>query len=253
MSSKREKPSEAVTMLLHQEANGICPLCTGQLIYKKDKKYQRLFEIAHIYPLNPTETEKALLSSAEKLSSDTNDKDNLIALCPNCHTKFDKPRTLEDYNNLLRIKKNHINNRRQKELWQEFNIDKELVYIISNLENLSCETPYEHLDLNPKTIDEKIHTSESNLFTNKVKHHVNEYYSLISNQFRLLDDANPGKSERIALEVKTFYTAQKHSKDSQHSIYRNISDWVDVKTGQISRDASEILVSFFIQNCEIFS
>ena len=58
----------------------------------------------HIYPLNPTIEETQLLKHEARLSTDVNDEDNVIPLCEICHGKFDKPRTVEEYRSLFKLK-----------------------------------------------------------------------------------------------------------------------------------------------------
>lgn len=55
---------------------------------KKNNKLYKDFEIAHIYPLNPTKDEIELLKDEIRLGN-VNDLTNLIALCPNCHNSYD--------------------------------------------------------------------------------------------------------------------------------------------------------------------
>ena len=105
MSNPRKKYSDAQNVALLSQVNGVCPLCAEILFYKKGGKSYKNYEIAHIYPLNPTPTEKTLLEHEERLSNDVNDENNVIPLCEICHGKFDKPRTVEEYRMLLGIKK----------------------------------------------------------------------------------------------------------------------------------------------------
>lgn len=61
MSNDRKKISPIEQSTLYNQVNGICPLCQKSLSYTKEGKLRKLFEIAHIYPLNPTDDEKVIL------------------------------------------------------------------------------------------------------------------------------------------------------------------------------------------------
>ena len=91
--NSRKNFSENTQQFLYDEVKGKCPLCLNSLTYEKNNKLYKDFEIAHIYPLNPTKDEIELLKDEIRLGN-VNDLTNLIALCPNCHNQYDKPRTI---------------------------------------------------------------------------------------------------------------------------------------------------------------
>ncbi len=64
---------------------GACPLCSRNLVIKKGGKTVRVFDVAHIYPLNATEREKKILENEEVLEVDIDSEPNFIALCKECH------------------------------------------------------------------------------------------------------------------------------------------------------------------------
>ena len=105
MSDVRKKYTENQYIILFNEVDGLCPICSIKLIYEKADKLNKRVNLAHIYPHSSTPEEKKLLENVERLSDDVDNIKNIIWLCPNCHEKFDKPRTLEGYNKILNIKK----------------------------------------------------------------------------------------------------------------------------------------------------
>ena len=42
-------------------------------------------------------------------------------------------------------------------------------------------------------------------------------------------------------------------KNNQEFVYASLVDWINEKTGLYSRRACEILIAYFIQDCEVFS
>jgi HNH endonuclease len=89
------------------------------MFYRKGTRTYRAYELAHIYPLNPSPAEAQELKNVEPLHSDRNDPDNLIPLCTGCHTRFDKPRTRSEYDVLSKIKSDFIERERQRALMRE--------------------------------------------------------------------------------------------------------------------------------------
>ena len=106
VEDKRREFSDNEKMLLYNEVNGRCPICGGVLVYTKNGKINKSFEVAHIYPANPRSEEEELLKNEERLSDDVNDLKNVIAVCRICHKKFDTPRTGEEYRTWVRLKRN---------------------------------------------------------------------------------------------------------------------------------------------------
>lgn len=67
-----------------------------------------------------------------------------------------------------------------------------------------------------------------------------------------MEAESPDSSTMISLQVKTYYLLQKKQTQNQQIIFKNIVDWIRHRSGSHSTEASEIIASFFIQNCEIF-
>lgn len=255
MKENRIKLTENPKLLLFAEVNGVCPTCPNQLIYEKNKKKYKKFEIAHIYPLNPTKPELELLKNEEKLDSDPNSLNNLICLCVDCHTKFDKPRTVEEYRNLVAIKKKLINQNKEKEVWNNTKIEKEIYDIIDLLSDKDFEfKPKDILNYNPKTIDNKTDESITYLTKRNIHRNVQDYYSKINKKFSELDKLEPLTTETISSQIRTHYlTLAKLNKEiNQKDIFDGMVKWLSKQTNQQSNEASEIIISYFIQNCEVF-
>lgn len=249
--SKRKKLSDADVAMLLSQVDRICPLCQEPLFYEKNGNNYKKYELAHIYPLNPTLAEKMILQDVELLSEDINSPDNLIPLCRNCHTQFDKPRTLSGYTDLLALKKKLISKDDQAFLWKKYSLEEELEQIIQALYDETSEFEGD-LVLDPKKIENKLNNSISAPTKKKIKYNICEYFKFIKTNLKLLENQSPGTSEQIALQIKTFYLEQKKQNLSQLQTFENIVNWVKVKTQCESIEGAEIIVSFFIQNCEVF-
>lgn len=254
MSSNRKALTENDNLILFSEVEGICPLCTKSLMYVKDGKQYKIFEGAHIYPLNPSQEEVELLKNEERLGDDVNDLKNFIALCRDCHKKFDQPRTISEYRNLLSIKKRILAKSEIRKKYINYQIENEIKIILSLLaseENWDLEP--EVLEYDPKEVDRKANSTLQKLTKKKIKFDVSEYYVYIRDQFRLLDKLTEDTFETIASQVKAFYMVLKKEGQTQEDIYEHMAEWVSKKTENSSLEASRIVVSFFVQNCEVLS
>lgn len=252
MSKARKSYSPAEQTELVSQVDRVCPLCSKPLFYKKKSRTYKYYEIAHIYPLNPSVEERDLLKNEVRLSDDVNHVNNVIPLCIECHNKFDKPRTIDEYRVLASIKKRLLKIDFQKEIYYRYSIEKEIGIIIDSLYNAKNVDIEAEIDYNTKTVDDKLDNTISRLTHRKIKYQVREYYHFIKNTFSVLDQSDIDLSENISLQIKTFYLRQKRLGIGQQEIYDNIVAWLNAKTKPKTYDATEIVASFFVQNCEVF-
>ena len=252
MSNSRIKYSNAQNVALLSQVNRNCPVCSEPLFYKKGGKSYKSYQIAHIYPLNPTPEEKVLLKHEERLSEDVNDENNVIPLCEICHGKFDKPRTIKEYRMLFETKRRLIERSGQEAIWKRYALEEEIGQIIESIyDDPSLEEKTE-IEFVPKEVDEKLDSTITRPTKHKIKSNVREYFFFIKNKFSKLDGAKLDLSEIISLQIKTYYLNQKNMGLNQQAIFENIVAWIHAKTKPKTNEAAEILTSFFIQNCEIF-
>lgn len=255
MDLKREPFTENDKLILFSEVEGMCPLCPNSLMYEKNSQNRKNFEIAHIYPLNPTKDEIELLKDEERLSSDPNDLKNLICLCVSCHTKFDKPRTLEEYKKLFIIKKSLLRQTKDKSLWSDTKIENEIKEIIRILATEEIDLSKEDvLKYDPKEIDRKVNDTITLLTKRKIHRNVQDYFQIVKSQFIELDKVTPLTTETISAQVKTHFLllCKEHKEINQKKIFDALVTWLSKRTKQDNDEASEIIISYFIQNCEIF-
>ncbi|WP_454061983.1 ABC-three component system protein [Candidatus Nitrospira salsa] len=252
MMKTRKEYGDAQNVALVSQVNRLCPLCLEPLFYKKNGRSYKIYEIAHIYPLNPTQNEINLLAGEERLSEDVNDENNVIPLCRICHGKFDKPRTVEEYRHLFQLKKNLLERSRQEELWKRYEIEKEISAMINAIYQDPELVVDSEIEFSPKKVDDKFDGSASRPTQSKIKNNVREYYVSLKDRFSSLNQSDDDRSDLISLQIKTYYLKQKDMGFSQQVIFENIVSWIHAKTNPQTLDAAEILASFFIQNCEVF-
>ncbi len=255
MDNDRIKFSENDKLILFSQVEGMCPLCPNSLMHEKEKQNRKLFEIAHIYPLNPTLAEKELLKDEERLSPDPNDLKNLICLCVTCHTKFDKSRTVTEYRELVDKKKALLRSSKNKSLWADTKVENDIIHIINTL--LKEEIDFSKDDIlkyDPKEIDKKVDDSITILTRRKIHRNVQDYFHLVKSKFIELDKISPLTTETISSQIKTHYLLlmKQHRLANQKEIFDALVQWLSKITKQIDDEASEIIISYFVQNCEVF-
>lgn len=252
MGQKRVKCSPAESEYLFSQVGGICPVCSLSLTYEKIGRLQKQYEIAHIYPLNPTDEEVELLKNEERLSDDVNSIDNLIPLCPGCHNRFDKPRTIEEYRALLTVKKSFIQAQDIKSLYGSYKVEDEIRIIITALASLDLELEASPLDYSAIRVDEKLSKEFDQILRRHIKDDVIQYYNYVKMQFSHIENTTPGKFNLVAGQIRTFYLSAKMKSMDQVVIFNEVSKWLQARVGYGSLEACKVIVAFFIQNCEVF-
>ncbi|MCD0021636.1 HNH endonuclease, partial [Streptococcus agalactiae] len=79
------------------------------------------------------------------------------------------------------------------------------------------------------------------------------YYYYIQEQFQNLVDSHPITFNIIGSQIKTAYLQASYSGISQQEIYNHLVLWLESITPEIPNNtACQIVISFFVQNCEVF-
>lgn len=251
--NKRKKLVPAEDSALTSQVDRVCPLCSDPLYNKKKGRYYKNYEIAHIYPLNPTKEEIALLKHEERLYEvDVNDVTNLIPLCLKCHNHYDNFKTVEEYRNLVAIKKELMKKDRNNILSKQYSLEDEIIDVMEALYKNYGENSVIDAEFDAKRVDDKLNDTITIPTRRKIQDNVNNYYHFIKDRLSELDRVDSGKSEVIRSQVKSFYAKQAQIETDQQIIFENIVDWVSKCTRPRSIEAAEIVTSFFVQSCEVF-
>jgi hypothetical protein len=212
----------------------------------------KLFEVAHIYPNSPRPYELDLLKNEKRLNKNVDHEDNLIALCRDCHKIFDNPRTIEGYREMVAIKIELQRLSKLKNGWFDSSIDEEINEVIESLVSFSGEA-LEELSLDAIKVDQKSDNTLKVLVKLKIKNNVKYFYSKIKSKFSEMDKAVPYTSDTIYSQIKTYYVKLKKDGLDQTQIFSALTEWIKKSTSCNNTEVSEIIVSFFVQNCEVYS
>lgn len=250
--NKRAKISDNAKSILLTQVEYKCPICMKNLIeIRKGQRHVRC-EIAHIYPHSPTPEEFELLKDVERLSPDPESLDNLIPLCKNCHGEFDHPRTVEGYEKMFAIKQRVTREQKLKDLYSSEVMEEEIIAIVRSLGTLSEEN-IQKLTYDVVKVDDKLKSCKNNIFKGKLKHNIAQYFPFVQQQFREIDMLNPGQFDIIASQIKLFYLKASQIEKDEETIFAHIVEWMSKQTNSMQNAALEVIVSFFVQNCEVFS
>ena len=252
MGKARRTLSYPQEVSLLNQAQSVCPLCGTYLFYDKNGQRQKGYELAHIYPLNPTSTEADLLSDEELSSEDPNHSDNILPLCPSCHSKFDKPRTVAEYRRLFELKEEMLLQERKHRLQSQYVVETDINQVIGALNKENAYPAEAALNYDPQSLEQKFDDSLPPLTQRKIRRDVAEYFPFVEERMREVDQNNPGSASLIGSQVRTYYLAQmKEASCNQSHVIEGLVDWLSRRTGSSTREAPEIVVAYFVQSCEV--
>ncbi|MBN3756095.1 HNH endonuclease [Paraburkholderia sp. Tr-20389] len=254
MTNKRVKYHPNEHSILYGETGGACPLCGLPMMFQKATSAHPTigYEIAHIYPLNPNASQKTGLKGYTA-PTDINALENVILLCPSCHTKYDKDFKIAEYLKLLQIKKQYLSDAMAKHTASQHALQEEVHEILDLIVNSNLD--YDDLSepkLNVSSLDEKLKTDISPLQKREIRSNAIDFFVPIRNQIRLIEQRDQAAIRILQNQINSYYLVMnKQNPNNKDIVFNHIAQWVSLKTGK-SIMASKVLTSFFVQNCEVF-
>ncbi len=254
MANKRESYTGNENSILYAETGGCCPLCSQPIIFQKkgSKKPTKCYEIAHIYPLNPTQAQVTALIG-HPAPPEINALENLIALCPTCHTKYDKDFKVEELEKLGKIKDRYLSDAQAKLTASQHIIQEEVFEILDAISSYEFdETALSIAKFDISTVDKKLKTGMSPLQKNEIKVNAISYYVRIRDHIHALEREDQASIRILLNQINSYYLAMsKQNPDNKDLVFNYVAQWISDKSQKPILPA-KVLASFFVQNCEVF-
>jgi hypothetical protein len=254
MTEKRESYSDNEHSILYAETGGACPLCTLPILLKKpgSKKPIKGYELAHIYPLNPTPAQVKALTDHPAPAA-INDLENILALCPTCHRKYDKDFKIEELIKLKNIKKGFLSEANAKLTASQHTIQLEVCEILDIITEFDFgDTELTTINFDVTTVDKKLKKGMSPLQKREIKLNAVSFYVRIRDHIRFLEQQDQASVRILQNQINSYYLAmQKQNPENKDLVFNYVAQWISAKTNKPIL-ASKVLTSFFVQNCEVF-
>ena len=140
-----------------------------------------------------------------------------------------------------------------KNTYALFNIEEEIKEILKNLNDESLEEDLVRLSYESLKIEQKANDTLPFAIKRTIKNDVVDYFDYIHKIFVEMDKVTPYKFDTLAAQIKGFYCKTMQINPNKEFVYASLVDWLNEKTGSYSRRACEIVIAYFIQDCEVFS
>lgn len=234
------------------EVNGLCPLCGKNLLAAKGNSKSKLYQIAHIYPNSPMPDQLKELMGLERLGDTCEDFENKIALCKDCHGIYDDRVTKKEYLALVDKKKKLLKVANSKVSISFQNLEEEISLVINSL-NVITSDDLRKVSLKYRGFEiKKKFEARYTILKNKIESYNCTYYYFIKETFQNLERANQVHFNILASEVKTSFLKCDKEMDDKSDIFNSLVLWMHSKIKGASLEACEVVIAFFVQNCEVF-
>lgn len=246
----RKDPTDREHSLYLREVDFSCPLCGKTLRSRRQRKNNRLYQIAHIYPNSPTLEQYEVLKGLERLGKSTESFDNKIALCMECHNTQDYHTTKDDYMKLLEIKKRLLNRTALMETVDDLGLQAELASILEQIVQIPGGA-LASLNYDPVKVKKKFSVDEFLLET-QIENDVLHYYPYVRDILKEYDGKNGFSMEVLSMQIKAAFIKMNNETENKEELFHQLVNWILHKSCSESRRACEVVVAFFVQNCEVF-
>ena len=214
------------------ESDNHCPNCGRRLIISRNGETVPVYEVSIIDQSKDPEPQ------------------NLLAMCPNCAAVYQ----MDDDAKLqkeLKAKKNILSTHEQSmELLEDLPLERGITGVVTRIKKLKEKDIAESM-LDPKELTQKLDPSKDMAIYLSVKLYVTTYFNKIDQIMINLDKKKQIDYDEVQRQMNGMYRRLNKTKKSKAEIFNEISRKVQRVT--LQEDVfCQIVVSYFIQKCEVF-
>lgn len=219
---------------LINEANHVCPFpgCGRSLVVTNASKATNLYNVGLI--------DKKKAPAVE----------NLLALCPRCYATYSIDDNAKVCKELNGVKKILIAHQQSVHLLDDLPLEKGIVGVISKVKNLK-EKDLEDASLDPKEIKQKLKPADNMALFITVNTYVTTYYLKLKEIMMNADKRGEIDYDEVQDQMHAIYKRLKKARKTKVEIFNEIAQ--KIHKVSLQEDVfCQIVVSYFIQSCEVF-
>lgn len=174
-------------------------------------------------------------------------KTDEVVLCVECEREIQSA-SEEEKSALLSDKRDLENLMVARDAASRYTIEKQIEQVLREV-NLMDVTDGTQLKIDPVKVENKIFDKR---LKERVLFDVRRLYQGVNDALDRLAGENMLNVDKFAKSVKRMYEDASESQLSQSAIYNLLVETLFEKTGRKYREACEIIISYFVQRCEVF-
>ena len=214
---------------LLEENDGKCPCCGKSLC------------------LDSSKANAIVAVKIDSFDADPNQTSPSIGLCRECAELYKKGALDKDLAKLKDDLRKRSDSRKQAGV---ISLEEELMGTIERLlKNANSEKT--KLNLKSLKLSKKIDIDNDEVFYNKVKNNVVRYFPNLYQTLSKFDGDNKKSYDCLATSLKMAFLEAEKNLSRKEDIFNLLADKVST-AGGCSKSVAEIIVSYFIQSCEVF-
>lgn len=180
---------------------------------------------------------------------DQDSKENMIALCPECARRFNFNKSPEMISRLEDIK---LDLSLLTETSDKLSSEQIVAGVSKVIKKIALIPPDHVMNLNykPSKVINKMDKTDAALYI-KIMHNVSGYYPDVESLFKQEEAEGNIDYQRFCDQIKWQYKDACGQGHSQTQIFESLVDWLVGETNE-PRTFCEVVISFFVQKCEVF-
>lgn len=247
----KEEPVVEEDFALLNECGNKCPLCKAKLTETKKGVPIRKFDRVYILPLNLDSAERVAFEDLEEPPENLHSLDNQALLCKKCAAVYSVDTEPSEYADLMRKKRTLAYIAELDSEAYDINVERGIDYILDALSGLkSIPQKEDKTKWEAFRVDRKI--PDNLMLQDTVTDFVLKYYRYIEKQYKLREREGKLRFRKVKNEISQCFELYDEADLSQEEIFDRLVGWLKDKTNCDDDIACIAMVSFFVQNCEVF-
>ena len=238
---------------LLQECNMRCPLCREKLVKTVKGKPVKKYEVVPMFPAWMDIIKQQSFMKVAPPPKDLDSLDNKILLCRDCAGEYLVDPSAAEYRILLMKKKQQREDMSLQDKVDDIGVEKGIREILDALaDSTKPPQPIDRSKWEAFRVDKKVPDDNARL-QDRVTYWVLRYYRYIESQFKQGERTPPLRFKKVKNEVNQCFETLDEANMPQSDIFEHLVKWLEDQTDCHNRDALEAMISFFVQNCEVFN
>lgn len=236
-----------------QEVGDRCPLCNRKLIVTKNGKKLPQYRVVSIYPKTIDQKESNKFDAIKKAPTDKGADENMISLCLNCANAYELAPSVDDYQKLVSIKEQALNKDELDQKLKNATLERQIVDVVKKISQLNSDDMEKNdIEMNPVAVKEKI--PNSLMLQLKVSNMVQLFYNIINRQLTHLSESDGLDLDIVIQQFSIAYKKVRKYRSTRDEQFQAMVAWLEqeLNISDSYQTACEFVVSFFVQNCEVF-
>lgn len=245
-----DETSDEENLLVRKQKN-ICPICGEELLHNIKGSLTKSYDLTYIFPKDLELSLEIDFNVIKTKPDNMESLDNKLILCKGCNLKYNKTQNIDTYKKLVESKELLNRSENLDSKLSMIDMDEKISILLDKLKDF---TEFENIPLriDPTTVSNKI--QDNIILENTIKDYVSHYFYFIQERISYYEGEGFIKVDNLASSIKKCYLEISKVEKVQSTVFFAISDWLrkKLKLDSTHRTASDIVVAYFVQNCEVF-